>query len=430
MIDKRGVGIFGALVAASLVLSACSGDGGDEPADPTGSAAPEQVSGTLDFLTNKGAWEPDFEGLNGLSTEQVSVDLDVTGYSDQPQYEAFIRQSFRTDEAPGLFTWQTGPTLAELVEDGLIAETTDIWTEAIENGWVSADLADYYTFDGKQYCVPMNIAYWVMYYNIPIFEEHGIEVPTTWDELMQAAADLKAAGEVPFYQTSTLFTFVWFETLVAGTDPELYAGLETGEVSYTDPRIVDIMNDWLEQSEAGWFSDAGSTTDPAAMLNNGEIAMINFGTFFSGSLKGVGMEPGTDYGTFIIPAVNGDLDRIPVPVETGPMCTAESSAQKDLGLAYARWWMSPDAQTAWNDARGDVPFNPQAEVSDTGLAELGEQIAGDDYQLVTRYFEAAPAPVLNVALEQLGAFIANPGDPVPYLQRIQDAADAYWAEQD
>jgi multiple sugar transport system substrate-binding protein len=295
---------------------------------------------------------------------------------------------------------------------------------------VSEDLAEYYTFDGKQYCVPLNIAYWVMYYNIPLFEANGIEVPQTWDDLMAAAEKLKAAGVTPFYTTSTLFTFVWFETLVAGTDPELYRGLETGEVSYTDPEIVEIMNTWKEQQDAGWFTDPGSTTDPAAMLNNGEMAMINFGTFFSGSLKGVGMEPGVDYGTFIIPAVNDDLERIPVPVETGPLCTAESSPQRDMGLAYARWWMSPDAQSAWNNARGDVPFNPLAEVSDTGLADLGAQIAGPEYELVTRYFEAAPGDVLTVALEELGAFIANNDDPEPHLQRIQDAADAYWADQE
>lgn len=421
MKHRGRLGILGAVAAVSLALAGCTGGGG---------GGEQEATGTLDFLTNKGAWEPDFESLNDLSNEQVEIDLDVTGYSDQPQYEAFIRQSFRTNESPGLFTWQTGPTLAELVEDGLIAETTDIWQEAIDEGWVSEDLAEYYTFDGKQYCVPLNIAYWVMYYNIPLFEEHGIEVPTTWDELMQAAEDLKAAGVTPFYTTSVLFTFVWFETLVAGTDPDLYRGLETGEVSYTDPAIVEIMNEWKAQQDAGWFTDPGSTTDPAAMLNNGEMAMINFGTFFSGSLKGVGMEPGVDYGTFIIPAVDDSLERTPVPVETGPLCTAESSPQRDMGLAYARWWMSPDAQTAWNNARGDVPFNPMAEVSDTGLAELGEQIAGPEYELVTRYFEAAPGDVLTVALEELGAFIANNGDPLPHLQRIQDAADDYWADQE
>lgn len=417
----RKSGFIAGVAAAALLLGGCSAGGGGTDEQPT--------TGTIKFLTNKGAWEPDFESLNGLSTEQAELELSVTGYSDQPQYEAFIRQSFRTKEAPGLFTWQTGPSLGELVEDGLIAETTDIWQEAIEKGWVSEDLAQYYTYDDKQYCVPLNIAYWVMYYNIPLFEANGIEVPSTWEELMQAAADLKGAGVTPFYTTSVLFTFVWFETMVAGTDPELYKGLETGEVSYTDPRIVKIMEEWQSQQSDGWFSDPGSTTDPATMLNNGEMAMINFGTFFSGSLKGVGMEPGVDYGTFIIPAVDPSLERIPVPVETGPLCTAAASPQRDMGLAYARWWMSPDAQAEWNNARGDVPFNPQASVSDTGLAELGEQIAGPEHELVTRYFEAAPSDVLTVALEELGAFIANNGDPLPHLQRIQDAADAHWAKQ-
>lgn len=420
---NRRLTALGSLLAVGALLAGCTGGGNN------GNSG-EEVEGTLNYYMDKGAWEPDFETLNPLSEEQVGIDLDIASYSDAPQYQAFIRQSFRTDESPGLFTWATGPQLQELVDDNLIAETTDIWDEAIEKGWVSEDLKQYYTYDDKQYCVPLNIAYWVMYYNKHIFDDNGIAVPTTWDELMDAATTLKANGVTPFYQTSTLFTFVWFETLVAGTDPELYKGLETGEVKYTDPRIVEIMNDWLAQEKDGWFTDAGSTTDPATMLNNGEMAMLNFGTFFSGSLKGVGMEPGTDYGTFIIPAVDAGLDQIPVPVETGPLCTAESSPQKDRGLEYARWWMSPDAQSAWGTARGDVPFNPLAEVSDQSLADLGAEIAGPDYQLVTRYFEAAPPPVLTVGLEQLGAFIANPGDPLPYLETIQAAADEYWAEQE
>ena len=64
-------------------------------------------------------------------------------------------------------------------------------------------------------------------------------------------------------------------------------------------------------------------------------------TTFRWQEKRGGMEPDVDYGTFIIPAVDGSLERTPVPVETGPLCTAESSPQRDMGLAYARWWMSP-----------------------------------------------------------------------------------------
>lgn len=410
--------IIAAAAAASLVLASCGG-GEDDGA----------TTGTLDFYTNKAAWEPDFDELNAASESAADITLETTGYSDAGQYDAFIKQSFRTDKSPGLFTWQTGPSLAELVDEGLIAETTDIWTKAVEEGWVSEDLRETYTFDGKQYCVPMNIAYWVMYYNKHVFAEHGIQEPTTWAELDAIAAQLAEAGVTPYYQTSTLFTFQWFQQLVAGTDPELYNGLATGEVRYTDRRIVDIMNTWLEQQQAGWFSDAGSTIDPAVGLKQGDYAMINFGSFFNGSLDGAGMVSGQDYDMFVIPAVNGDLEKTPVAVESGPLCVAENSSQKTLGLTYSEWWMSPEAQSAWSEARGDVAFNPKATVADPMLEELGTTVSGDGYQLFDRYYEATPTPILTVALEQFAAFIANPSDPLPFLEAIQAEADDYWADQ-
>ncbi|MFD4421118.1 ABC transporter substrate-binding protein [Agromyces sp. NPDC058484] len=415
------IGTIAALAASGLLLSACSG----------GSAADSgETTGTLDFYTNKAAWEPDFEELNATSEASVDIALGTTGYSDANQYDAFIKQSFRTQKSPGLFTWQTGSSLTELVDEGLIAETTDIWSTAVDEGWVSEDLRETYTVDGKQYCVPMNIAYWVMYYNTKIFEEQGIAVPTTWKELDAAAEKLKSAGITPYYQTSTLFTFQWFQQMVAGTDPELYEGLSTGDVKYTDPEIVDIMNLWLEQQKAGWFSDAGSTVDPAVGLKQGDYAMINFGSFFNGSLDGAGMVSGEDYDMFVIPATNPDLERTPVAVESGPICVAENSSQKALGLAYSEWWMSPEAQTAWSEARGDVAFNPKATVADPMLDELGSTVASDDYLVYDRYFEATPTPILTVALEQFGAFIANPSDPLPFLEAIQAEADEYWADQE
>lgn len=413
------LGIAAAL-ASCLALTACGGGGEDDGA----------TTGTLDFYTNKAAWEPDFDELNATSGSGADITLDTTGYSDAEQYDAFIKQSFRTDKSPGLFTWQTGPSLAELVDEGLIAETTDIWTKAVDEGWITADMKDAYTFDGKQYCVPMNIAYWVMYYNKNVFEEQGLQEPTTWAELDAIAGELSDAGITPYYQTSTLFTFPWFQQLVAGTDPELYNGLATGEVKYTDPRIVDIMETWRDQQDAGWFSDAGSTVDPAVGLKQGDFAMINFGSFFNGSLDGAGMVSGEDYDMFVIPAVNPDLETTPVAVESGPLCVAENSSQKSLGLAYAEWWMSPEAQTAWSAARGDVAFNPKATVNDPMLDELGTTVAGAGYERYDRYYEATPTPILTVALEQFGAFIANPGDPLPYLEAIQAEADDYWAEQE
>lgn len=420
MVKRHRTAVAASLITISLLAAGCSAS--------TGPTEPGAVTGTLDFYTDKAAWEPDFKKLNEASESGAEITLKTTGYSDANQYDAFIKQSFRTNKSPGLFTWHTGGSLKELVDEGLIAETTDIWTKAVSEGWVSESLRESYTFDGKQYCVPMNIAYWVMFYNKKVFADNGIDVPTTWGELDAAATKLKAAGVTPYYQTSTLFTFQWFQHLVASTDPALYEGLATGEVKYTDPRIVDVMNVWLDEHKKGWFSDPGSTTDPAVGLKQGDFAMINFGTFFPGSLHGAGMTE-DDYGMFAIPAVNSSLTQTPVALESGPLCTAENSSQKDLGLAYSEWWMSADAQTAWNAAHGDVAFNPKAEVADPALAELGQAIAGPDYQLYDRFFEAMPTEIVTTAIEQFGAFNANPGDPLPFLEKIQVTADKYWAEQ-
>ncbi|MBN9188638.1 ABC transporter substrate-binding protein [Microbacterium sp.] len=408
-----------ALTVVGAALAGCSGSSG---------TAGGATTGTLSFYTDKAAWKPDFESLNATSKKDADITLKTTGYSDANQYDAFIKQSFRTSKSPGLFTWHTGDSLKQLVDDGLVAETTDIWAKAVKEGWVSEDLRTSYTFDGKQYCVPMNIAYWVMFYNKKTFDQNDITVPTTWDELNQVAATLKSKGVTPYYQTSQLFTFQWFQHLVASTDPDLYKGLEDGTVKYTDPRIVDVMNTWLDEEKKGWFSDAGSSTDPAVGLKQGDFAMIDFGTWYAGNLAGAGMTT-SDYGMFAIPAVNSALDKTPVAVESGPLCVAAKSSQKALGLKYSEWWMSADAQSAWNKAHGDVAFNPKATVSDPALAKIGTEIAGPDYQLYDRFFEAMPTAVVTVALEQFGAFAANPGDPKPFLQKIQDAADKYWASQ-
>ena len=170
------------------------------------------------------------------------------------------------------------------------------------------------------------------------------------------------------------------------------------------------MNIWLDEHEKGWFSDAGSTVDPAVGLKQGDFAMINFGSFFNGSLDGAGMVSGEDYDMFVIPAVNPDLGTTPVAVESGPICVAENSSQKDLGMAYSEWWMSPDAQTSWNAARGDVAFNPMATVNDPMLSELGTTVADDSHTLFTRYFEAMSVPaamghnIVNVILVDFRGF--------------------------
>lgn len=418
-----------AAAVGSVLLASC---GGDDPGDESAGddAAPAVAeSGTLNFYTDKAAWEPQFDQVSAASEEAIGFDLNFTGYSDSNAYSAFIKQSFRTAEKPSLFTWHTGQPLHELVEEDLVASTSDLWASALADGDIPADLEQYYTVDGEQYCVPLLVAYWVMYYNTEIFDEYGFTPPESWDELMSIADTLAADGIPAFYHTNILFSFVWFQTLLAGADPDLYAALSSGEASYTDPGVVEVMEMWGDMIDKGYFSAPDLASDPQALLRDGEVAMLNFGTFFTGQLNDLGLESGEDYDFFVIPAVNPDLDRTPLIFETGPLCVADEAEDRAEAMHYLEWWLTPEAQTTWANARGDVSPNPRAEIHDDRLADLGTEASTDAYQLIERYFEATPTDVLFTALDGFGEFVTSPGDPMPILETIEAEAEAYWASQ-
>jgi len=414
----RAATALAAAVAVTLAVTACGDDDGGG-------------GGTTDHLklyNDKGAWEPFFEEVGALSEEEIELSMEPVGYTDEPTYEAFIKASFRTNVKPDLFTWTTGHRMNEIVQEGVIAETTELWDEAIANGDLTESLRPYYTIDGKQYCVPLNTAYWVMFYNQSIFDEHGLAPPTSWDEFIANADTLVENGVTPFYHTSVLFSFVWFQQLLVGSDPELYNRLSDGTASYTDPGVVAVMEQWKEMIDKGYFSDPGDQTDPAAQLKSGKVAMGNWGTWFNTSMTQQEMVPGEDYGMFFIPNQSPQNGQTAMLFESGPLCMLDDAPYRDESMQYLQWWVGPSAQELWANSRGDVSGNPKVEIPDPGLNEITQQAGTDEYVLYNRYFEATPAPVLTAALDAFGAFVVNPDEYMSQLETIQQAADDYWAE--
>ncbi|WP_426186148.1 ABC transporter substrate-binding protein [Microbacterium sp. TWP3-1-2b2] len=409
--------------AAVLTLAGCStGASGD---DTDGVV-------TLDFFMDKAAWEPTFDAMNEVSEkdEQMTLEVIQTPGSDAGAYDSFVKQAFQTKDVPDLFTWHTGESLGELVERDLVAETTDIWTEAEKEGLVPEGLKDNYTFDGKQYCVPLNVVYWAMYYNKHVFEEHGIEVPTTFEELMDAAVTLKAAGVTPFHQMNVFFEFVWFMALAAGEDPEAYAALGTDDGSFLDPSIVESTEQWKQMMDDGWFIDPGVQTDPQTLLSTGEVAMAYFGTFLTGQLTAIDQVAGEDYGIFTFPNMNADVEDTQMVLETGPLCVGKGADNEKAALEYSKWWLGDDAQTVWTETRGDVSFNPNAPLADPELQNLVDTVNGGGYQIQPRFMEMVPLPVYNRSTEVFGEFVSNNGDPDAVLEELQKENEAYWSEQD
>lgn len=414
--------------ALIFLLASCSGSNGSEGPEGTPSAPDGDVQ-VVKFYSDKANWEPQYQTMSARSTEGIGVGLEVFGYPDPDSYTAFIKQAMATSEKPTLFTWHTGEKLAELARAGYVTATDDIWDAAIAAGDVTESLRDQFTVDGTTYCVPLNNLYSVFYYNVEIFDELGVAPPTSWAELIDVADALVARGQTPFFDTDKTFTFTWFQTLVGGTDPDLYLRLSTGEASYTDPGVVAAMETWKDMIDKGYFNDPATADTESAALAAGSVAMLNWGSFIGPSLQELGLEPGTGYDVFTIPAVDPGLDQTPIYVEASPLCVAAGASDEEAGTAFLEYWMTGDAQSTWAESMSSISFNPKAEVGDPSLQVVSDSMGSGEYLVLQRYYEATPPPVLTVALDGFSEFVTAPGDPLPILERIQTAADEYWASQ-
>ena len=416
----RRTRVIVALVAAAA-LAATAACGGDKPTD-------NKTTTTLKLYNDKGAWSQYFKDLGSLSKDQINLGMEPVGYTDAATYDAFIKASFRTNVKPDLFTWHTGGQLAEVVKAGHIADTSALWSEAISKGYLTESLKQYYTIDGKQYCIPLNIGYWVMFYNKKVFADAGLSEPKSWADLTSAAATLKAKGVTPFYQTAELFNFVWFQQMLVGSDPELYNKLGTGKAKFTDPGVVKVMEEWKKLIDSGYMNNAGDKTEPQALLKSGKVAMAPFGTWFNTSLTKEGLKSGTDYGMFLIPNLNPSNTKTTMLFESGPLCILDKAPDKAASMKFAKWWLEPAAQEKWANSRGDVSANPKVSIPDPTTNNINKVAGGTDVALASRFFELVPAPILTAALDAFGAFTVKPADYMKQLQTLQKVADDYWSK--
>ena len=187
-----------ALAAASaLVMTGCAGGSAAPAADVT--AEPE-YSGTLSILTKFGG-DPLGPYFETLAAEYEELHPEVTVELIQ-ETDQSVKDKTKTLTASGAlpdiyFTW-TGNWAQNFIDGGLAADLTDVigpdteWGQTFGEASLSA-----FEVDGKYFGIPLYNNGKFMGYNTAIFDEVGIEVPTTFEELIESCAPLREAGYEP-----------------------------------------------------------------------------------------------------------------------------------------------------------------------------------------------------------------------------------------
>ncbi|MDY4610331.1 MAG: extracellular solute-binding protein [Sphaerochaetaceae bacterium] len=404
-----------------VVLGACFANGQNEEA-----ASPVM---TLEFANDKmGGVDYSVRAkVEKQATETTGVQVNITASPDVAAYQTTIQQSIRTAKAPGLFTWWGGSQLGTLVSNGLVEDLTSVWEDFLIPQGVAPALAKPFTFDGKIYAVPYSVPYTAVFYNKAAFARAGISSePQTFTEFLSACDALKAAGITPIVLKNDSWAgFLWFQQILASFDPALYSGVCDGTVAFTDPQVIEAMDAWKSMIDKGYFSKTFAFADVKKKMAIGEIGMmLDTTTHIKSLVNDYGMVSGEDLGVFQLPSATGK--RSAVFFEENPICVAKASAMEPAAMKALETWYTQDLQECLYDSFG-VVGNGSITISDPTYNEvLGYTTQPENYEVLYRFYENAPEPVRNVALDAFMKFQMGNSTVMEMLTTCQKASDAYW----
>ncbi|MCD5344902.1 ABC transporter substrate-binding protein [Agromyces sp. S2-1-8] len=322
---------LGAVAAAAIALTGCTAGGS------ASSGSDDNV--TLTFLVSESPnLTPEYwdAAIARASKEVPGVTIKKVVGENTP---AYAQQLFASGQAPDIFAAGIANGLAQ---KGELAEYSREELEA-------AGITDFTsgTIDGKFYGIPTAAqAIPLVYYNKDLFEQAGISAPPkTYDELIEDAAALKAAGIAPFEigggGKDTWATAFALNAAVSADvlidDPEWFLKREKDEVKFTDPEFVGAAEKVSSIMKDGLADPDGMTrtyADLEQAFIDGKAAMYPMGSWFTAAADGKKLD---NIGVFGWPS---DAGKPAFPVVTGAGMNVNANSEhvdlaKEWALAFA-----------------------------------------------------------------------------------------------
>ncbi|MGJ7580677.1 sn-glycerol-3-phosphate ABC transporter substrate-binding protein UgpB [Variovorax sp. RHLX14] len=203
--------------------------------------------------------------------------------------------AFRSGNAPHILQVFEVGTATMQASKGAIVPVAQVMKDAGEKfdpgAYISA-VAGYYTApNGQMLSFPFNSSTTVFYFNKDAFKAAGLptdKAPTTWPEVVNAAAKLKASGhKCPFTTAwqgwTQLESFSSWHNVEFATKSNGMAGLDA-RMKVDSPLHVRHIENLSNMAKQGLFVYKGRGNVPEASFVSGECAMINTSSGFYGNV--------------------------------------------------------------------------------------------------------------------------------------------------
>ena len=362
------------------------------------------------------AWWKDFEAKFEAANENIDLVVDVVSWND---IYTVVNTRIANGEAPDLLNIDG---FADYQADGLLLPAEE-WVSEETYAKFFASFLEQSVVDGTVWAVPDLASARALYYNADILAAAGVEVPTTWDELVAACEAIKAYDaeiypwgvDMTTDEGQACFAYYAWNNAGGFVDAEGNWALNSAENAEAVNFIVDMVKAGLTNTDP----TTETRYDLQEMFASGKVAMMIGPNQIS---KYCEQNGGINYGIASLPT-NGGAAGASVGVMDRIMCFAEENRTESEKAAitavvdafyddepYAEWVLMEDflpatstgnelcaeanpGMAAWIDVIGSAQFYPaaKAEWMDVKLGVidvLQQTLLGGDAQALLDSLQA------------------------------------------
>ncbi|BAN89493.1 ABC transporter substrate-binding protein [Aeropyrum camini] len=275
--------------------------------------------------------------------------------------------------------------IVEMAQKGHVVEVTGLINEDEYVGGI----LDSVKWNNKLWGVPFTM--WLkpgFWYKKSFFAKHGLSEPNSWDEFLQLLDQIKGIEGIknPIVSGDSVgwpLSDVTEHFIIAFGGPELQYKLITGEVSFTDPQVVEIFERLTMLIEQGYFSEPIEWTGAVEKWWAEEYALYFMGTWITGMVEDPndlaffplpgarGVVGGTDYA--FIPKYTENLDAAKLLLQY--LATEGQAVHVSTPAGKVPTWLGVDTDQLWPPMQG--VFAKIKELNMTIVPDLDDTIGGD-----------------------------------------------------
>ena len=327
-----------------------------------------------------------------------NINIEVEKIKDDSEYWNAMKMRASANQLPDVMF--NKPFTLSRFKDYLI-DLSDL--DATRNN----ELAAGYGLDGKRLGIPMTAGYEYVYYWKDMFEEAGVEVPTTWDQLKEVSRTLQDyyGKDNPDFMAIALgakdewpdYPFMEFMPALEGGNGQNWNDMAKTDAPFAaDTDIAKAYQKAYDLFTSGVFGKdpLGLGSDQAtALFAQKQAAITALGDWGLQNIQN-GTDDYSQLGTFYLPARNTESDPFRVIVQGDSfMGITTHSKNPEAAKAFVEWFYSDawypgyinfvtSASSMTNFPKEKDPILAEADAAQPDMELVMYDGGGDDFQAI------------------------------------------------